>query len=111
MDLQTWSPFQSAKTQAICDHMTEKEKSQISARSGLYGVWVSITLGIPVAGIFFYASWLTFCLFIPIIVIHICCIPIWQRKQKEFLCNTEWAKQQGIASNDLKLFRKPLGRQ
>ena len=39
------------------------------------------------------------------ILLHIFCIPIWQRRLRQHLCNTAWAREQGINPATLKLFR------
>ncbi len=39
-----------------------------------------------------------------LIVAHIVFIPIWQRRQRQFLCNTLWARENSIEPDALKLF-------
>lgn len=104
MDWKTWSPFQSADTRAVCAHMTVAEKSTAAMRGALYGIWVVVSAAIPLGVAVAHPSWLTLCLSATLIAVHIGCVPVWQRKQKDFLCNTEWAKSQKLAPEDLKLF-------
>lgn len=104
MDWRTWAPFQSEKTRRICANMTPEEKEAALMRGTHYGVWVAITFAVPLG--FAVAFHNTAVMFIAaiLIAIHIACIPIWQRWQRQFLCSTEWARQQEISPEQLKLF-------
>ena len=107
MDWMTWSPFQSAEVKDICAHMTQSERSAAVKRAALYGVWVVISLALPTVLAIRHPSWLALCIATPLVAIHILCIPLWQRKQREFLCSTEWAKSQGLEPHDVKRFARP----
>ena len=104
MRSKTRSPFQSRETREICDHMTESEKKEVVKRGGLYGVWVAISLAIPISLAFTFPSSLTIGIAVLLAIIHLIGIPIWQKKQREFLCSTEWAKAQGYSADQLKMF-------
>jgi len=103
MDWYTWSPFQSEDTKAICSNMTATEKIIAAKRGALYGFWVAISLAIPMGLSIFRPSLMSLCLISVFVIVHILCIPVWQRKQREFLCGTEWARSQGFTPEDLKL--------
>ncbi len=104
MSWKTWSPFQSASTREICDHMTLAEKSAVTTRGMGYGVWTAISAAIPISLVVMKPTTLTLSLALPLVAAHLFFIPIWQRKQREFLCQTTWAKSKGIRPEDLRLF-------
>ena len=104
MDWQTWAPFQSADIRAISIHMTLAEKSAAAWQGALYGIWVAISVAIPVGVTVAHLSWATVFLAVLLAAVHILCIPIWQRKQKEFLCSTDWARSQGLTPERLRRF-------
>lgn len=106
MDWYTWSPFQSEDIKAICSNMTATEKLTAAKRGAFYGIWVAMSLAIPMGLAIFRPSWVSLCLVLVFVVVHILCIPVWQRKQREFLCSTEWAQSQGVTPGSLKLFAK-----
>lgn len=108
-DWRTWSPFQSKIVRDICVNMTDAEKSTVTRRGATYGVWVAISFALP--GPFLAMGLLTGRLSMMfgmlgglLILAHIACIPIWQRRQRKFLCSTVWARENGIKPNSLKLF-------
>ena len=106
MDWKTWSPFQSKDTKRICANMTPEEMAAGVMRGGLYGVWVATTFAIPI-GITVAVQHTAVIVFAAILVaIHIACIPFWQSSQRRFLCKTKWARERGIESAQLKLFRR-----
>lgn len=104
MDWKTWSPFQSSQTQEICAHMTPQEKSETARRGAWYGVWCALTLAIPLSQILVAHPYFPVYMALILMIIHLACIPIWQSWQRRFLCATQWAKQQEIQPNALKLF-------
>ena len=101
MDWKTWIPFQSKISKEICEHMTESEKKELSVRSGKYGLWCALTAAIPVSFAFVYRTPFLIILAGILLAIHIIGIPIWRKKQKNFLCSTQWAKSNGYAPKDL----------
>ena len=113
MDWTTWSPFQSASVKQICDHMTDSERFTAMRRGGLYGAWVAGTFAVPV-GVLVALGWLHvlantgaiigIATAITLILVHICCLPIWLRAQRRFLTSTQWAREQGLRPADLHLF-------
>ena len=104
-----WSPFQSETVRDICANMTAEEKSAVTRRGFMYGLWVAVSVALPLQLIFmgFATGNLN-----PIlatfggllVVAHIVGIPIWQRRQRQFLCSTIWARESGIQPDSLKLF-------
>tara|TARA_R110002111_G_scaffold247140_5_gene310200 strand:+ start:17485 stop:17817 length:333 start_codon:yes stop_codon:yes gene_type:complete len=108
MDWKTWSPFQSKEVQQICANLTPDERSAFLTRGFMYGLWVVVTFAAPVALLmtrFKQIPTMSFVLLGALIITHIACIPVWQRYVKRFLCDTIWARDQGIVSTQLKLFQ------
>lgn len=58
--------------------------------------------GMSVAAIFRHPALLAVALCL--IILHIVCIPAWLKSQRRFLCATQWAKEQGVSSDRLRLF-------
>ncbi|MDP9174214.1 MAG: hypothetical protein M3O30_10160 [Planctomycetota bacterium] len=109
MDWQTWSPFQSVRTQEICAHLTAPERAAVTRRASLYGIWVAITFAIPLSSGLLFAintggGHLLLFLAALLVIVHIVCIPIWLRSQRLFFSNTAWAREQGITPQSLSLF-------
>lgn len=106
----TWSPFQSETVQEICEHLTPAERRMVVVRAASYGVWVALTVSLPVMALVFsiMASQLRS---VPIylgaaalIVLHLACLPVWLGMQRRFLCSTQWAREQRIIPESLRLF-------
>ena len=102
----TWSPFQSPEVDEICAHMTAAEQREAARRGGLYGMWVAATsLLIPLGCAFGFGSHiLGGASAAGLIILHIACIPVWQKMQMRFLCSTAWAREQGIRPEQFSLF-------
>jgi hypothetical protein len=105
----TWSPFQSKTVRNICANMTDSEKSAATRRGMLYGVWCAVSIALPLQfiAIGFVTGNLNPTLGVGgalLIVAHIACIPIWLRRQRQFLCNTLWSRENGLEPQGLKLF-------
>ena len=84
--------------------MTDEEKAETSRRSGLYGFWVCATVAGPLSFAIMYRHPALIAIAAVLIVIHIVCIPAWQRMQKNFLCSTAWAREHGITPDRLRMF-------
>ena len=97
MSWRTWSPFQSQRTRDICEHMTPDEERQVWTRGTRYGMWCCISLAMPVAMIMSFPSVIAFCIAGLLVVAHLVVIPTWRRKTKDLLCNTQWARSQGVS--------------
>jgi hypothetical protein len=105
MIMEMWSPFQSKVVREICANITPEEKPVFRKRAFLYGLWIDFSLLIPlVLAIVRPAVW-SFILAIVGVVTHILYLPVWQRKEGELLCRTEWARSRGITSDKLPLFK------
>ena len=100
----TWSPFQSPDTSEICSHMTPLERMRGARRGAAYGFWVLISVALPVDLAILYHNLDSYLFAAAIIAIHIAMIPVWQRRQKRFLCSTEWALGKGFTPEQLKIF-------
>ncbi|MBU0477681.1 hypothetical protein KKC91_03845 [bacterium] len=97
MSWKTWSPFQSKIVKEICVHMTEIEKKEVIRMGRMYGLWVALTFAIPLSFIFATMRRPIIPIFVALIVVPIFIIGTrgLRRKQKKFLCSTEWAKSKG----------------
>lgn len=108
-DWKTWSPFQSDAVREICAHMTPEEKSAGVRRGFFYGIWVAVSLALPIQ--FIVMGFLVGKLH-PVVatvggllvIAHLVCIPIFQRGQRRFLANTIWAREQQIDPTNIKFF-------
>lgn len=101
----TWSRFQSDEVRDIVAHWTEAERESLVSRARFYGLWGALSFGIPFGFAVALRSALAIGIAVPLIIVHLIGIPIWIRKQKKFLCSTEWAKSQGYAPESLKMYR------
>lgn len=109
-DWKTWSPFQSKIVRKICANMTDDEKSTAARHGMLYGLWCGVSFALPIQfiALAYFAGKLTRLIGALgglVIVTHLFCIPIWQRRQRQFLCNTEWARDNGIQPGALIRFK------
>lgn len=105
MNFILWSPFQSKEVKEICVNMTPKEKSMAARRAFLYGLWIVVSLLIPLFLAVKRPAMGSFVLAAIGVLLHILYLPVWQRKQKEFLCRTEWARENGITPDKLPIFK------
>lgn len=101
MNFRTWSPFQSDMIRQICEHMKPQEREDTASRGAMYGMWVALTFAIPLS---FGLAHGLYAIAIPLIIVHIVCIPFWLKSQKQFLCQTEWAREQKVAPETLCIF-------
>jgi hypothetical protein len=104
MDWQTWSPFQSEDVRQIVAHLTSEEKEALLKRSRSYGRWVAITFAMPIAAAVVLREPVLIVLAAIVVSIHLACIPWWQQSVRHFLCDTNWAREQGLDPTQLKLF-------
>jgi len=105
----TWSPLQTPLVREICGHLTEREKEDLLKRTLLFGFWNAGTFFAPFFSVMFLPSPLGWIFGIAAFVIGLSFHPMWNRMQREFLCSTEWARQQGIKPDQLK--RSALARE
>jgi hypothetical protein len=103
IDWKTWSPFQSADVREICAHLTAGERSEAAWRGGLYGIWVFATFAGPVSFAIAFRHPALIALAAGLAIVHLVCIPIWQRSVRRFLCSTAWAREQGYDPERLQL--------
>jgi len=100
----TRSPFQSQAVKEICANMSPSEKSTGARHGALYGLWVVVTLAVPIVAAIRFRNIIATVVAVCLIVIHLACIPAWQRYQKRFLCSTQWARENGYTPESVKLF-------
>lgn len=111
-----WSAFQSDSVREIHANMTDAERSA-SNRDGLifggiYGIWCALSLvgpGMLIALGLISGNLRPAVGFVGVllIVVHFAFIPVVQRRQRRLLCNTSWARENGIESDTLKLLKWP----
>jgi hypothetical protein len=104
MNFELWSPFQSKEVKEICANITPREKSMFKKRAFLYGLWIDVSLLIPLFIAVVRPAWWSFILAGAGVVVHILYLPVWKRKQRELLCGTDWARSSGITLDKLPLF-------
>jgi hypothetical protein len=92
----TWSPFQSPAVREICAHMTEDEKSEASRQSGLYGFWGAGTFALPLGFAIAFPNAAIIGVAVVLVTLHVVCIQFWRKMQRNFLCSTVWAREQGF---------------
>ncbi|MBI5821895.1 MAG: protein kinase [Verrucomicrobia bacterium] len=103
-DWTMWSLFQPPFVREINAHLTEAEKREAMKRILLFGFWNAGTFFGP-----FFCVWFSS---LPnpmnwiyggaILIIGLSFYPLWLKMQREFLCTTAWARQQGIRPEQLK---------
>lgn len=89
--------------------MTATEKSVATRRGLLYGVWCAVTVALPsqFVTLGLVTGKLNSLIAIAcglLVIAHVVCLPKWLRRQRQFLCNTQWARENQIEPEQLKLF-------
>ena len=117
----TWSPFQSRDVREICAHLTDDEIDMFVERAKDFGAMIGARITSPIAImtalafviiafviIAFYGGLIVFFL-IPCawILVNSTFLQRHLKKNKELLCSTAWAKEQGFEPDRLKLFSFP----
>lgn len=90
----------------IAQNMTRRERRTVGLRMGLFGAWIGISFAVPFSqllaqihkGQFFG---LTSAICGVLIACFALSVPFMLRMQSVFLCQTQWARQQGIQPKDL----------
>lgn len=107
----TWSPFQSREVREICAHLTDDELDMLVQRSRDFGFKMGAWVALPISSAGAYmiiadnGGSIAFALFpCAVILVSAAFVPRQQKKQKELLCSTAWAKEQGIEPDRLKVF-------
>lgn len=100
----TWSPFQSPEVREIYVHMTDSERNAVSLLGGLYGFWAAATFAGPLAFAFAIGNFTFGVVALVLIIVHLACVPIWQKKIRRSLCSTAWARERDFAPERLRLF-------
>lgn len=89
--------------------MTAEEKATLARHGSIHGLWVAASFALPISFISRgfatgYISPTLVTISALLIVAHIVSTPILQRRQRQFLCSTNWARERGIQPESLKLF-------
>jgi tRNA A-37 threonylcarbamoyl transferase component Bud32 len=98
-----WFPLQSRLVREICGHMTGAEKREAMIRGALFGIWNSATWFGPFFAVQFMSKPVGWMIAPIILVVGLAGFPIWHRMEREFLCTTVWARQQGLTPDQLKV--------
>jgi hypothetical protein len=73
----------------------------------LYGVWVALTVGLPLGSGCAYWNHISLAvriLGVFLFALHVAGVPLWLRAQKRFLCSTQWAQTHDYQPERLRLF-------
>jgi hypothetical protein len=90
----------------IAQNMTRREKRAVGVRMGIFGGWMGLTLAVPFAQLLalihkgqFVGTISGICGLL--IACFFASVPFALRNHSLFLCNAQWARQQGIEPKDL----------
>lgn len=111
-DTNTWSPFQSEQVKKICQNMTKLERQLAVKRSALFGALLGLVPGVTglILGMLFFKSAIVAVmgciLVLPLIALVLGkkWLPYVIKSQQQFLASTEWAKNQGIKAEEIKIY-------
>ena len=103
-DAWMWAPNQPPLVREICAHMTAAEKWDAGKSAMVFGLWSAATFfGLAFCIMFMHG--VVGCFFgLVILAIGLSFYPRLLRVQKELLCSTAWAQQQGIKLEQIKRF-------
>jgi uncharacterized membrane protein len=115
-----WAPFQSDQVKEICRHMTDEERGQAVKRSSLFALMIGLAITSLNLVLIPFAFWLSQncdvpgIIIMPFVLIAMVIAVAWNRlplkkkleqSAKEFYASTQWAKQQGLTPEQIKLRR------
>jgi hypothetical protein len=108
MDIWTWNPIQSKQVREICQHLTRDEKWRLVSLSGFFGLCMGLIMQPFIWSI---VTWTkdgqanSFALVMSSsgIVLVVAGIVVMRQKVRRMLCDTAWAREQGITPQNLKL--------
>ncbi len=97
-----WAPLGSEQVRDICEHLTDKEKTTVrrwgALTGSLMGLLCGAIIGLSVLSVLWSALLGAASLMVFV---------SWARtKAKCFLCSTQYAREQGIRPEDLRLYRR-----
>ncbi len=109
-DATLWAPFQPPKVREIVAHMSADERRDATRRAVFFGLWNAGTFFVPLFLLWFsslpasmngiYAG--------AALALGLSFHPLLRRMEREFLCSTAWAREQGIRPDELRR-RRPEG--
>ena len=100
-DWTTWSPFQPPLVREICAHLTAAETRDGTLRGLMFGLWNAATCTGPFFCVMFLPHPLGWIYGLAILAIGLAFYPLWRQMQRDFLCTTAWARQQGLTPDQL----------
>jgi hypothetical protein len=113
----TWSPFQSPEVREICGHLSAAERQELLSLARGYGQETAWRFALPfglVAFAFFSSRPVGFALLAPFVIycltVERARIRAHQRRVREFLAGTQYAREHGFQSGALRLFAFPWSR-
>lgn len=90
--------------------MTAEKLSRAWRRSFLYSIWVMATFAGPVGLLLLTSNLALRVAAIALMLVHIALLPTWLKMQRRFLCSLDWAREQGMTPEHLKIFGSRLHR-
>ena len=110
-DARFWVPLQPPLMRELCSHMTKAERRESFMRSMLFGLWNAGTWFAPLFACMFLPSPLGWIFGFCALMIGLSFYPFIQRLMTDFLCSTQWARQQGITIQQLYALQRAQQRQ
>jgi hypothetical protein len=113
----TWSPFQSSEVRDICAHLTPAEKQHLLVLAAQYGRDSGWRFAVPFAlvlisfpysrlvGLVLLVCFITYCATLAQQRVR-----AHQRRVREFLCATGYARERGYTPDSLRMFALPWSR-
>jgi serine/threonine protein kinase len=99
-----WWGFQAPESAQVCAHLTKEERRHMSVLGLLQAVWLIATMfGLPAYTRTMRSpdKWIIITLWLALFLVS---LPMFYRMMRHFLCSTQWARQQGLVPERLRLF-------
>jgi predicted Ser/Thr protein kinase len=101
-DVRTWAPRQPALVRGIVANLTESERRESTKLGLLFGVWNAATFFVP----FFIAMGVPgpvgWAIGAGVLLLGLSFYPMLLRMQREKLCHSAWARQQGVTPEQVR---------
>jgi len=109
----TWSPFQSPELRAVLSHLTPSEREQLIARAQQQGRDIALWFAIPcliVGGVWLMWWQAALVLWALLMAGALCFGILRQRTTRKWLCETAWARSQGLDAARMRMMCFPWSR-
>jgi len=112
-EIGTWVPFRPPLVRDLCAHLTESERRDVRKLGLLFGFWNAATFFVPVFVVLAVPGPVGWALGLGALLVGLSFYPLLLRLQRERLCSSAWARQQGITPAQVRdamdsLWRKGL---